>query len=123
MTATAAALWTVRISGIVALLLGLLIWTGGRGGIIPMHMLAGIVLVAALVTLAGLGLRGGAGPILPAVAVGWAILTLVFGLNHATLLPGELHVLVEVAHLLTGLAAIGIGEALAARMRRAATSG
>lgn len=120
MTATAAALWTVRISGLVALLLGLLLWVGGGGGIVPLHMLAGVVLVAALGALAGLGLRSGAGPALPAVAAGWAILTLLFGLNHATILPGDMHMLVEVAHLLVGLSAMGIGEALGARIRRAA---
>jgi hypothetical protein len=123
MTSTAAALWTSRISGLVALLLGLLQWVGGGGGIVPLHMLAGVVLVAALVTLAGLGLRGGAGPALPAVAVGWAVFVLVFGLNHATILPGEMHVVVEVLHLLVGLAAVGIGEALGARIRRAAARG
>jgi hypothetical protein len=123
MTATTAALWTVRISGLVALLLGLLLWVGGGGGIVPLHLLAGVVLVAALGTLAALGLRGGAGPALPAVAVGWAVFVLIFGLYHATILPGEMHVLVEVAHLLVGLAAMGIGEALGARIRRAATRG
>ena len=78
-----------------------------------------MILVGGLWTLAVLGLRAGTGPALPAVAVGWGILTVLFGLNQATILPGDPHVVVEVGHLLVGLVAIGIGEALGARMGRA----
>jgi hypothetical protein len=114
--------WAVRIAGLVALLLGILLWIGGGGGIYPLHMLVGIVLVVGLVVLAVLGLRAGTGPALPAVAIGWGILTVVFGLNQATVLPGDGHVVVEVAHLLVGITAIGIGEALAARILRATSA-
>jgi len=118
MTARLAAQWTIRIAGLIALLLGILLWIGGGGGIYPLHLLVGVILVGGLWTLAVLGLRAGAGPALPAVAVGWGILTVLFGLNQATLLPGDQHVVVEVAHLLVGLVAIGIGEALGARIAR-----
>jgi hypothetical protein len=120
MIALEAARWTVRIAGLVALLLGILLWVGGGGGVVPLHMLVGVVLVVGLVALAVLGLRAGTGPALPAVAVGWGILTVVFGLNQATILPGDMHVVVEVGHLVVGIVAIGIGEALAARIRRVA---
>jgi len=39
-----------------------------------------------------------------------------------TILPGDGHVVVEVAHLLVGVVAIGIAEALAARIRREAST-
>ena len=103
MIALEPARWAVRIAGLVALLLGILLWIGGGGGIYPLHMLVGIVLVVGLVVLAVLGLRAGTGPALPAVAIGWGILTVVFGLNQATILPGDGHVVVEVAHLLVGV--------------------
>lgn len=119
MTARLAAQWTVRIAGLIALLLGILLWIGGGGGIYPLHLLLGVILVGGLGALAVLGLRAGTGPALPAVAIGWAILTVLFGLNQATILPGDGHVVVEVAHLLVGLVAIGIGEALGARIGRA----
>jgi hypothetical protein len=122
MTARLAAQWTVRIAGLISLLLGILLWIGGGAGIYPLHMLVGVILVGGLWTLAGLGLRAGAGPALPAVAVGWGILTVLFGLNQATILPGDPHVIVEVAHLMVGLAAIGIGEALGARIARVRAS-
>lgn len=118
MNALTAARWTIRIAGLIALVLGIFLWTGGGGGIVPLHMLLGMILVGGLWVLAALGLRFGTGPLLPAVAVGWGVLTVVFGLNHALILPGDLHVIVEVAHLLVGLAAMGIGEALGARIAR-----
>jgi hypothetical protein len=120
MTAPVAAQWTVRIAGLVALLLGIIIWVMGPGGVSPLHMLVGVIVVAGLWTLAVLGLRAGTGPVLPLVAFGWGIVMVLFGLNQATMLPGDGHVVVEVAHLLVGVVAIGIGEALGARIGRTA---
>jgi hypothetical protein len=122
MIALEPARWTVRIAGLVALVLGILLWIGGGGGIVPLHMLVGAVLVGGLWALAALGLRAAAGPVLPAVAVAWGLLSVLFGLNQATILAGDLHLVVEVGHLLVGIAAIGIGEALAARIRRVAAA-
>ena len=122
MIALEPARWAVRIAGLVALLLGIFLWVGGGGGIVPLHMLVGVVLVVGLVVLAVLGLRAGTGPALPAVAIGWGILTIVFGLNQAIILPGDMHVVVEIAHLLVGIVAIGIGEALAMRIERVAAA-
>ncbi len=118
MTAHLAAQWTVRVAGLVALVLGVLLWTGGGGGVVPLHMLIGVILVAGLWTLAALGLRAGTGPAMPAIAFAWGIVTVLFGLNQATILPGDGHVVVQVAHLLVGIVAIGIGEALGARIAR-----
>jgi hypothetical protein len=121
MTATNAAQWTVRTAGLIALVLGLIIWVGAPGALYPLHMLVGVILVAGLWVLAVLGLRAGTGPVLPAVAIGWGILTVLFGLNQVQILPDN-QTLVEVAHLIVGIVAIGIGEALGARIRRVAAT-
>lgn len=121
MTATNAAQWTVRTAGLIALVLGLIIWVGAPGALYPLHMLVGVILVAGLWVLAVLGLRAGTGPVLPAVAIAWGILTVIFGLNQVQVLPDN-QTLVEVAHLLVGIVAIGIGEALGARIRRVAAT-
>jgi len=120
MNALTAAGWTVRVTGIVMIALGLLIWADVVGALLPIHMLIGIVLVVALAAAAALALRAGAKPVLPAIAVAWGLLTIAFGLTQAQLLTGDLHLVVEVAHLLVGLVAIGLGEALAAAGRRGA---
>lgn len=120
MNARTAAGWTVRATGLALLALGLLIWADSGGGVRSIHMLIGIVLVVALAAAAALAVRAGARPILPAIAVAWGLLTIAFGLAQAQLLPGDLHLVVEVAHLVVGLVAIGLGEALAAAGRRGA---
>lgn len=49
----------IGISGPTALVLGVLFWTGNALTLIPMHMLAGIVLILALWTLAVLAAVSG----------------------------------------------------------------
>jgi uncharacterized membrane protein YhiD involved in acid resistance len=119
MNALTAAAWTVRIAGLAAVVLGIVTWIGGGKGLVPLHMLVGVILVAGLWVLAALGLRAGTGPVLPAVAFAWGLLVVLFGLNQATILPGDTHLVVEVAHLLVGIVAIGIGEAFGIRTGRA----
>jgi hypothetical protein len=118
MNALAAAGWTVRATGLTLIALGLLIWADVGGGVRSIHILIGIVLVVSLAATAALALRAGVRPILPAIAVGWGLLTIAFGLTQAQLLPGDLHLVVEVAHLLVGLVAMGLGEVLVAAGRR-----
>jgi len=120
MNALTAAGWTVRVTGLSLIALGLLLWADIGGGVRSIHMLIGIVLVVALAAAAALAMRGGAKPILPAIAIAWGLLTIAFGMNQTTILPGNGHLVVEVAHLLVGLVAIGLGEALAAAGRRGA---
>lgn len=111
--------WMVRVTGVVQLLLGLLFWTGDARGLVPLHMILGILLVLALWLVAGLASQAGApnGLALGAAVTGLILLGL--GLTQDSLLPGGGHWLVQVLHLLTGLAAVGAGEALGARVRRA----
>jgi hypothetical protein len=49
---TTIARWLMCISGPTAFVLGVLFWTGNALTLIPVHMLAGIVLILALWTLA-----------------------------------------------------------------------
>jgi hypothetical protein len=119
MNALTAAGWTVRVTGLVLVVLGLLIWAGIGTGIVGIHMLVGLVLVIALWATAALALKAGARPILPVIAVAWGLVVVAFGMSQATILPGDGHVIVEVAHLAVGLVAIGLGEALVATGSRA----
>lgn len=113
MTLFFAARMTVRVVGLAMLILGLVIWTGGAGGLVPVHMLLGIVLVLASWAIAVLALQAGTRPALPAIAIAWGILVAGFGMTQAQVLPGDnLHVAVQVAHLVVGLVAIGLAEAL-----------
>ena len=120
MNALSVAGWTIRVTGLALVLLGLLLWVDAGSGLRSIHILLGLVLVVALAAAAVLALRAGAKPILPAIAIAWAFLTAALGMVQAQLLVGDAHVVVQVIHLLVGIVAIGLGEALAAAGRRGA---
>jgi hypothetical protein len=109
----------VRASGLFQIATGLLFWTGNALAWLPYHMLAGMILSLGLAVLGALGAWRGAHPARVVLAVGWAVLTPAFGLNQSNILPGDVHWIVQVAHLLVGLAALWQAEALAAGIRLA----
>ena len=115
MTAVKVAQMLVRAAGVVQLILGVLFWTGNAEGLVPLHMLVGFVLVLGLLVLAVLAARAGAPAGLVAVAGFWVLLTPLLGLTQTSLLPGSAHWVVQVLHLLVGVAAIGLAEQLARR--------
>ncbi len=119
MPSFSAARMTVRVVGLAQLVLGLIVWTGSAAGLVPVHMILGIILVLALWTVAALALQAGARPALPAFAIAWGALLIAFGLTQAQILPDDsLHVVIQVAHLVAGLVAIGLAEALGAAVSR-----
>jgi FtsH-binding integral membrane protein len=108
----------VRITGVLALILGLLIWTENAGNLIMIHMLIGLVLVVSLLVLAALSTQAGV-PI--GLAAGVAVLALIalwLGMTQSSLLPGSSHWVIQILHLLVGMAAVGSGEAIGGRLRR-----
>lgn len=115
-TATIVAQMTVRLTGLTQIILGVLFWTGHADALIPVHMLIGSVLVLALWTLAILGARAGVNPGLVALALAWGFIVPVLGLTQTRLLPSAGHWVIQVLHLLVGLAAIAQAEGLAARI-------
>ena len=115
-TTTTGLLWLLRIGGLAQLGLGLLFWIDTALNLVSLHIMLGLVLVLALWALAGLAAvaRVGAGPV--ALAAVWGVVVVGLGMTQTQLLPGSLHWLVQVAHLLVGIAALGIGGRLAARI-------
>lgn len=109
----------VRGLGGLALVLGLVLWTGAGPGLQGLHMLVGLALVVALWAAAIAGLRAGAGRGIVVVALVWGLFVAVFGMVQRTILPADGHLVVQVAHLVAGLVAIGLGEMLGAASRRA----
>ena len=113
---------TLRISGVLLILLGLAIWTGRADAIIPVHEFLGFVLVLSLWTLAYFGARAGVPRGIVIAAVAWGLIAPILGLTQASLLTNNWHWVIQVLHLLVGLAAIGTGEGLVQRMRRAGST-
>ena len=105
----------VRLTGLFQIVTGLLFWTGNALALLPVHMLSGLVLVLALWVLALLTARAGVGLRPVALTVLWGVLVVVLGVTQVQLLPGDFHWVIQVLHLLVGLAAMGLAERLAAR--------
>ena len=109
----------LRIAALLALILGFIFWTSDtRGTLVPIHMLLGIIVTLTLLILGGviMTVKGGLG--LGIAAIVLAIIVPIIGLTQTQLLGGSLHWIIQVIHLLIGLAAIGMGEMIAGRYRR-----
>jgi hypothetical protein len=108
----------VRISGVIQIILGLLFWTNNARALVPVHMLIGTLLVLSLLALAVVAAIAGVSPGFVALAIIWALVTLLLGLTQTQLLPGSAHWVIQVLHLLIGLGAIGQGENLGRRIKQ-----
>ena len=109
---------TIRISGLLLVLLGLAIWTGRADQVIPVHEFLGFVLVLSLWTLSFFAARAGVPMQWVVLAVGWGLVAPILGLTQQGLVTGDWHWTIQILHLLIGLGAIGQGENLALRMRQ-----
>ncbi len=107
-----------RSIAVVQVALGIVVWTGHGDALIPVHVTVGLLLVVDLWAAVALGLRSSAPAGLAVLALVWSVGMPVFGLVQTSLLPGDAHVAIEVLHLVVGLAALGLVEALARSSRR-----
>lgn len=107
-----------RVLGLVQIVIGLGIWLGLPMGAIAFHSAVGslfvlVLWIVALIALFALPKRGVA-----LFALLWGGLVLWFGIAQTTFLPGGAHWTVRLAHLIIGVAAIGLSEALGAAVKR-----
>jgi hypothetical protein len=106
----------VRVLGLVAFVLGVLLWTGHQQYLGP-HMGGGIFVAFVLFVLALVGLTMKA--VVPGIlGIVLAVLLPVIGLKQ---LPLTFHTMgaIQVAHIVFALAAIGVAESLYGAIRRA----
>jgi hypothetical protein len=116
--ATTIARMLLGISGPTALVLGVLFWTGNALTLIPLHMLAGMVLILSLWTLAILAAVSGVPRGLVALAIVWGLIVPILGMSQTRLLPGLLHWVIRVLHLLVGIVAMSLGQGLVSRIKQ-----
>src|SRR5215470_474436 len=121
-TTATVAQWLVRVTGLFQIVLGLLFWTGNQLTLVPVHILAGLLLVLGLWTLAFIGARTGLPPGLVLLAFLWGAVVVVLGLVQGQLLTGDAHWVIQVLHLLVGVSAIAQAEGLGQRIRRSAAA-
>ena len=117
-TAVKAARITVRITGSLQIILGVLFWVGLLKALVPVHILSGVILVLGLWVLSILAARAGVKPGLVGLAIAWGLVAILLGLTQKMLLVGPAHWVIQVLHLLVGVGAIGMAESLAPKISR-----
>ena len=120
-TAATVAQMLVRVTGVINIVLGVLLWTHHALRLLPVHMQVGYVLVLSLWVLALLAARAGVNPAFVGVAIVWGFLVPVLGAMQARLAVGNAHWAIQLLHLLVGMGAIGLAEGLAVRIRQERT--
>ena len=110
--------WIARLDFLAALILGILLWTGSTSGL-KAHIITGFIMTLTLLILGLLGFFARLKPVMPVLAILWAVLLPYIGFAHLHLLPGSSHIVIQVVHLLIGLCAVGVAEAVGAQITRA----
>ena len=121
-TATTIAQMLVRVTGVIQIVLGLLLWTGNALNLVNLHTLSGLLFVLGLWALGIIAASAGLGARWAAVALIWGLIVLVLGVTQKGLLPGPSHWVVQVVHFLIGLGAIVQAEWLG-RLIKASLAG
>lgn len=109
----------ISLFGIALVVLGILFWSGHALSLLQLHMTLGALFVLCLWVLGAIGLMGRGTRGLAVGVLVWSLVVPALGVTQVTLLPGSDHWVVQVAHLLVGLIAMGLGHGLARRIGRA----
>jgi hypothetical protein len=115
--------WIAGLAGLAALALGLLIWFANMDSIISIHMLLGLTVALSLLILGIIAVFTRGVRVLGAFGIVYALILPVFGLTQATLLIGNLHWLIQTAHLLVGIGGIALMGVIGTRYLRLKRAG
>lgn len=107
------------VSGLSALVLGVGLWAGALASLVGWHVRLGVAAVVSLWVLAGLAWRRTRKPLPSVVAILWGAGVAALGFTQARLLPGSMHWIVQIVHLLTAGIALGLGRRLVGAAPRA----
>ena len=110
--------WVIRMTGLIQLILGIIIWKGNADFLIIYHILVGSILVIGLWVLAYQAWRAGVSKWLVILTAVWGLILPIWGLAQDKLLPETGHWIIQVLHLLCGVGAVGIAEMLASKMHK-----
>jgi hypothetical protein len=102
------------VAGSVALLLGLLFWIANID-LIGIHMLFGLIVTLALLVMSIIAISTRGLRIWGLVGVVYALIVPVFGLTQSAIFPGNLHWLIQAAHMLVGIGALVLAGIMSVR--------
>jgi hypothetical protein len=101
-----------RLLGLLQITVGLALWMNWLPRAVAFHSAMGSLLVLVLWMVALIALFVLSTRAVPLIALFWGGLVLWLGMAQMTLLVGDAHWTIRVAHLVVGLAAIGFIESL-----------
>ncbi len=108
--------WILRIAFLIALILGIALWTGHATAYLSLHMWLGFIITFDLLLLVILAFLSGVSVALPFLSLIWAVLLPVIGIAQLKVMLGASHWVIQVIHVLLGIGSIGLGEVLAGRI-------
>jgi len=108
----------VSLFGIALVVLGILFWTGHALSLLPLHTALGGLFVICMWVLAVLGLLAPATRGFALLVLVWSLVVPALGVEQLSLLPGSDHWVIQAAHLLVGIIAMGLAHSLARRLGR-----
>ena len=110
----------LTLAGLLALISGVLFWTGTALNLMALHMVLGFLAVGALCVIGAAQAFAPRGSwVIAACALIVGAVMIVLGMMQSSLLPGDYHWIIQVIHLALGLLTIGLGHMAAARYRKA----
>jgi hypothetical protein len=113
-TFSRAVLGFMRLAITVQIIVGITLWIGAwYASLVGVHQIVGMLFVLALWILSIAALVQRRAIPLALVGLVWGAVVVAFGLNQQRIMPGDLHWVIRVLHLLVGLAAMPIAERLA----------
>jgi hypothetical protein len=99
---------------------GIALWTGHWYSLVNLHMAVGALFVLMLWGIAGIAIAHRQSVGLAAFAFVWGLVIVAFGMTQQRILPGDLHWIVRVMHLVVGFAAMPIAERIGGGVTRPA---
>lgn len=120
MRPTRALLVGMRVAMGLQVAVGIALWTGHWYSLVNLHMAIGALFVLMLWGIAGIAIAHRQSVGLAAFAFVWGLVIVAFGMTQQRILPGDLHWIVRVMHLVVGLAAMPIAERLGGAVTRGA---
>jgi hypothetical protein len=101
-----------RLLGAAQILIGFAMWFGWASNAVRIHTALGSLFVLVVWTVGAIALFTLSKRAVALITLLWGALVLWFGMAQTSLVPGGGHWAIRLAHLLVGLAAIGLVESL-----------
>ncbi|MGH7910532.1 MAG: hypothetical protein ACREQM_06325 [Candidatus Dormibacteraceae bacterium] len=108
----------IRVLWIVQIVIGIVFFSGHLLGLVSLHEALGTLIAICLLILSIVGLMRGRAGVVGVLGIIEAFLLPIVGIGQLSMLPGNDHIVIEVVHLLIGIAAIVLAEMIGARYRR-----